>query len=105
MGETGDASVMAWRYWSNHVGPRACPIRRPRARAARQARHARQDTGRQSGAIGLRLGRAQGSLLKNRLGDVETDCRDRLHVWLLRIVGALTAPTSMALTCRWPQHQ
>src|SRR6266404_7044636 len=28
--------------------------------------------------------------------------------WLLRIVGALTAPTSMALTCRWrsrPQHQ
>jgi hypothetical protein len=27
--------------------------------------------------------------LKNRFGDVETDCRDRLHVWLLRIVGAL----------------
>src|SRR5258707_4938168 len=46
--------------------------------------------------------------LKNRLGDVETDCRDRLHVWLLRIVGASTAPTSMALPCRWrsrPQHQ
>src|SRR5262245_23793296 len=45
--------------------------------------------------------------LKNRLSDVEADCRDRLHVWLLRIVGALTAPTSMALTCRWrsrPQH-
>src|ERR1700719_4367079 len=45
--------------------------------------------------------------LKNRLGDIETDCRDRLHVWLLRIVGALTAPTSMALPCRWtsrPQH-
>src|SRR4029450_1929294 len=39
--------------------------------------------------------------LKNRLGDVETDCRDRLHVWLLRIVGASTAPTSMALPCRW----
>jgi hypothetical protein len=38
----------------------------------------------------------------------ETDCRDRLHVLLLRIVGALTAPTSMALTCQWrsrPQHQ
>src|SRR5258707_12232864 len=34
--------------------------------------------------------------LKNRLGHIETDCRDRLHVWLLRIVGALTAPTSMA---------
>src|SRR2546430_17706064 len=46
--------------------------------------------------------------LKNRLGDIETDCRDRLHVWLLRIVGASTAPTSMALPCRWrsrPQHQ
>src|SRR5262249_26672097 len=45
--------------------------------------------------------------LKNRLRDIETDCRDRLHVWLLRIVGALTAPTSMALPCRWrsrPQH-
>jgi hypothetical protein len=27
--------------------------------------------------------------LKNRLGDVETDCRDRLHVWLLQIVGGL----------------
>src|SRR4029434_4232387 len=45
--------------------------------------------------------------LKNRFGDIETDCRDRLHGWLLRIVGALTAPTSMALPCRWrsrPQH-
>jgi hypothetical protein len=35
--------------------------------------------------------------LKNRLGDIETDSRDRLHDWLLRIVGALTAPTSMAV--------
>src|SRR5262249_43349310 len=46
--------------------------------------------------------------LKNRLCDIETDCRDCLHVWLLRIVGALTAPTSMARPCRWrsrPQHQ
>src|SRR5215475_3449740 len=46
--------------------------------------------------------------LKNRCRDIETDCRDRLHVWLLRIVGASTAPTSMALPCRWrsrPQHQ
>src|SRR3972149_5427442 len=45
--------------------------------------------------------------LKNRLRDVETDGCDRLHDWLLRIVGALTAPTSMALMCRWrsrPQH-
>jgi hypothetical protein len=25
--------------------------------------------------------------LKNRLGDIETNCRDRLHGWLLRIVG------------------
>src|SRR5215831_3422165 len=46
--------------------------------------------------------------LKNRLSDIETNCRDRLHVWLLRIVGPSTAPTSMALPCRWrsrPQHQ
>src|SRR5207253_7737687 len=45
---------------------------------------------------------------KDRLCDVETNCCDRMHVWLLRIVGALAAPTSMALTCRWrsrPQHQ
>src|SRR5215510_275146 len=35
--------------------------------------------------------------LKNRLSDIETDGRDRLHVWLLQIVGASTAPTSMAL--------
>src|SRR5215831_4332334 len=45
--------------------------------------------------------------LKDRFGDVETDCRNRLHVWLLRIVGALTAPTFLALACRWrsrPQH-
>src|SRR6516165_559596 len=38
--------------------------------------------------------------LEHRFGDIETDCRDRLHAWLLRIVGAPTAPTSMALTCR-----
>src|SRR5262249_34937286 len=46
--------------------------------------------------------------LKIRLGDVETDCRNCLHVWLLSIVGALTAPTFMALARRWrsrPQHQ
>jgi hypothetical protein len=30
--------------------------------------------------------------LKNRFGDVETDGHNRLHVWLLRIVGALAAP-------------
>src|SRR5512132_1195162 len=45
--------------------------------------------------------------LKNRLCDVETDRRNRLHLGLLRIVGALTAIPSMALTCRWrsrPQH-
>jgi hypothetical protein len=30
--------------------------------------------------------------LEDRLRDVETDRRDRLHDWLLRIVGALTAP-------------
>src|ERR1700692_4935014 len=46
--------------------------------------------------------------LKYRLRNVETDGCDRLHDWLLRIVGALTAPTSLALMCRWrsrPQHQ
>jgi hypothetical protein len=46
--------------------------------------------------------------LENRLGDIETGCRNRLHVWLFQIVGALTAPTFMAITCRWrsrPQHQ
>src|ERR1700734_1858621 len=46
--------------------------------------------------------------LKDRLRNVETECRDRLHVWLLRIVGALTASTYVALPCRWrsrPQHQ
>src|SRR3984893_3981176 len=45
--------------------------------------------------------------LKNLFCNVETDCRDRFHGWLLRIVGPLTAPTSMALVCRWrsrPQH-
>src|SRR6188508_3362138 len=45
---------------------------------------------------------------KHRLCNVETDRCDRLHDWLLRIVGALTAPTSVALMCRWrsrPQHQ
>jgi hypothetical protein len=30
--------------------------------------------------------------LKNRLCDIETDCRDCLHALLLRIMGALTAP-------------
>src|SRR5674536_408417 len=35
--------------------------------------------------------------LENRLGDVETDCRDRLHAWLLQIVGALTAHTFICL--------
>src|SRR5664279_275932 len=30
--------------------------------------------------------------LENRLGDVETDCRDRLHAWLLQIVGGLNSP-------------
>src|SRR6266705_4081225 len=46
--------------------------------------------------------------LKHRLCDIETNCGECLHSWLLRIVGALTAPTSMALMCRWrsrPQHQ
>jgi len=52
--------------------------------------------------------RADAVSLKNRLGDVETDCRDRLHACLLRIVVTPSATTSMALTCPWesrPQHQ
>ena len=52
------------------------------------------------------LGRVDAVDLKNRLCDA--DCRDCLRVWLLRIVEALAAPTSMALACRWrsrPQHQ
>src|SRR6188474_1388285 len=46
--------------------------------------------------------------LNHQLRTIETDRCDRLHDWLLRIVGALTAPTSLALMCRWrsrPQHQ
>src|SRR6266481_5589581 len=38
--------------------------------------------------------------LKHRFCDVETDCRNCLHRSLLRIMGALVAPISMALTCR-----
>ena len=46
--------------------------------------------------------------LKYRLGDVETDCRNHLHAWLLSILVASTATILTALTCRWrsrPQHQ
>src|SRR5882757_3249721 len=46
--------------------------------------------------------------LKHRLGDIQTDCRNHLHNCFLRIVGALSAPSSVALSCRWrsrPQHQ
>src|SRR5476649_2317196 len=46
--------------------------------------------------------------LKNRLGNVETDCRNLLHGAILQIVVTTAATTSMALTCRWrsrPQHQ
>ena len=39
--------------------------------------------------------------LKYRLGNVDTNGCERLHDWLLRIVGALTAPTSVARVCRW----
>jgi hypothetical protein len=46
--------------------------------------------------------------LKNRLRDVETNCRNRLRDLAPPNRGALPAPTSKALTCRWrsrPQHQ
>jgi hypothetical protein len=68
----------------------------------------RRTPGRRDASTGDLAGGINAVHLKDRLGDVETDCRDRLHNWLLRIVGALTAPTSMALTCQWrsrPQHQ
>src|SRR6516225_2401621 len=35
-------------------------------------------------------GRVNSMHLKDRLGDIKTDCRNRLHSWLLRIVGALS---------------
>src|SRR4029453_15005717 len=46
--------------------------------------------------------------LKHRLGNVETDCRDRFHGWLPITATAPAAVTSMALTRRGgsrPQHQ
>src|SRR5207247_11429762 len=46
--------------------------------------------------------------LKNRLCDVETNRRDRLHGPVLRIRSPPWRPRSVALTCRWrsrPQHQ
>src|SRR5277367_3728124 len=39
--------------------------------------------------------------LKNRLRDVETDGRNLSHDLAPPNRGALAAPTSMALTCRW----
>src|SRR4030095_9468112 len=45
--------------------------------------------------------------LKHRLGDVETDSRNRLHVGSSE-TGPSKTPTFMALACRWrsrPQHQ
>ena len=39
--------------------------------------------------------------LENRLGDVKTDCRDRLHDLSPPIRGPQQAHTFMALTCRW----
>src|SRR5262245_38967055 len=46
--------------------------------------------------------------LKDRLSNIQTNRRDRLHAWLLRIAVTSTATTSLALACRWrsrPQHQ
>src|SRR5260370_15100311 len=45
--------------------------------------------------------------LEDRLGDVQTDCRDRLHGAAPLNRGSLNSATSMALSCRWrsrPQH-
>src|SRR5208282_2549556 len=46
--------------------------------------------------------------LKDRLRNIETNRRDRVHVQLPQILAAPSATTSMALTCQWrsrPQHQ
>src|ERR1700729_1337237 len=46
--------------------------------------------------------------LKNRLRYIQTDCRDGFHDLAPPNRGALTAPKSKALACRWrsrPQHQ
>src|SRR4029077_17959780 len=52
--------------------------------------------------------RIDGVNLENRLRNVETDGRNRLHDLAPPNRGALSAPTSMALPCRWrsrPQHR
>ena len=88
--------------------PSSC-ARRYRAYARRRAEFARTYVGPRLPHRRDRLAWRVNSVdLKNRLSDIETDRRDRLHAWLLRIVGTSTAPTSMALPCRWrsrPQHQ
>jgi hypothetical protein len=68
---------------------------------SRQLLEERQDVAPLQLTADDRLARSINAMyLEDRLGDVETDCRNRLHDWLLRIVGALTAPTSVALACR-----
>ena len=52
MGRPRSNLVISRGGWALHDG-QFPEMAHPRARAARQARHARQDTGRQSGAIGL----------------------------------------------------
>ena len=56
-----DHRPAASRYRANHVSPWACRIRRPRARAARQARRNRPDAWPQSSAIALRWCRPSSS--------------------------------------------
>ena len=56
-----DHRPAASRYRANHVSPWACRIRRPRARAARQARRNRPDAWPQSSAIALRWRRPSSS--------------------------------------------
>src|SRR5262245_38028946 len=105
-----DVGLHVGRWHQSH-GVAKCPqLARPMMRrgasldadqAGRQLLEERQDVAPlQLMAEDHLAGSINAMYLEHRLGDVETDCRDRLHEWLLRIVGALTAPTSMALTCR-----
>ena len=72
-----------------------------------RVRYAVQIEGLSERAAARRFGIDPRTVSKMVKFSVPPGCRDRLHAWLLQIVGALTAHTFMALTCRWrsrPQH-
>src|SRR5215472_1023529 len=100
-----DVGLHVSRRHQPHRMPKRLQFARPmmRCRAGLHTNEARRHFPEERLAIGVNAVH-----LKTRLGDVETDCLNCLHVWLLSIVGALTAPTFMALARRWrsrPQHQ